>query len=86
MTDFKTTLYSYKSYYCFIFVSCHTGTEIATIEARDADSGDFGKVTYLLDRMSSQVTDKLINLIISICCDSHMQHYRLTPIVYCLFL
>jgi hypothetical protein len=35
------------------------GTEIATIEARDADSGDFGKVTYLLDRMSSQVTDKL---------------------------
>ncbi|XP_069668723.1 cadherin-23 isoform X2 [Periplaneta americana] len=30
------------------------GTEIATIEARDADSGDFGKITYLLDRMSSQ--------------------------------
>ncbi|GFG38793.1 hypothetical protein Cfor_02805 [Coptotermes formosanus] len=30
------------------------GTEIATIEARDADSGDFGRVTYLLDRMSSQ--------------------------------
>ena len=43
---------------CFFF-TCHTGTEIATIEARDADSGDFGKVTYLLDRMSSQVTDKL---------------------------
>jgi hypothetical protein len=37
------------------------GTEIATIEARDADSGDFGKVTFLLDRMSSQVTDKLDN-------------------------
>lgn len=31
-----------------------TGTEIAKIEARDADSGDFGKITYLLDRMSSQ--------------------------------
>lgn len=31
------------------------GTEIASIEAHDADSGDYGKVTYLLDRMSSQV-------------------------------
>ncbi|XP_063244010.1 cadherin-23 [Bacillus rossius redtenbacheri] len=30
------------------------GTEIALIEARDADSGDFGTITYLLDRMSSQ--------------------------------
>jgi len=33
-----------------LFVS---GTEIGRIEARDADSGDFGKITYLLDRMSS---------------------------------
>jgi hypothetical protein len=40
----------------------HAGTEIATIEARDADSGDFGRVTYLLDRMSSQVTEKLDRL------------------------
>ncbi|XP_067000515.2 cadherin-23 [Anabrus simplex] len=31
-----------------------TGERIAVIEARDADSGDFGKVTFLLDRMSSQ--------------------------------
>lgn len=31
------------------------GTEIAIIQARDLDSGDYGKITYLLDRMSSQV-------------------------------
>ncbi|XP_073991281.1 cadherin 88C isoform X3 [Rhodnius prolixus] len=30
------------------------GSEIARIEAADADSGDYGKVTYLLDRRSSQ--------------------------------
>lgn len=30
------------------------GTEIARIEANDPDSGDFGKITFLLDRMSSQ--------------------------------
>ena len=30
------------------------GTEIVRIEAKDPDSGDFGKITYLLDRMSSQ--------------------------------
>lgn len=30
------------------------GTEIAKIEARDADSGEFGRITYLLDRISSQ--------------------------------
>jgi hypothetical protein len=44
-----------------LFLLCigHAGTEIATIEARDADSGDFGRVTYLLDRMSSQVINKL---------------------------
>ncbi|XP_065338722.1 cadherin-23 isoform X2 [Cloeon dipterum] len=29
------------------------GTEIARLEARDADVGDFGKITYLLDRISS---------------------------------
>lgn len=29
-------------------------TEIARIEARDPDSGDNGKITYLLDRLSSQ--------------------------------
>jgi hypothetical protein len=31
------------------------GTRIAMIEARDADSGDFGKITFLMDRISSQV-------------------------------
>lgn len=31
------------------------GEEIAILEAKDADSGEFGKVTYLLDRVSSQV-------------------------------
>ncbi|XP_046405905.1 cadherin-23 [Ischnura elegans] len=30
------------------------GTTICVIEARDADIGDYGKVTYLLDRRSSQ--------------------------------
>ncbi|KAJ8972931.1 hypothetical protein NQ317_011741 [Molorchus minor] len=30
------------------------GTEIANLEAIDADSGEFGKITYLLDRLSSQ--------------------------------
>ncbi|RZF38140.1 hypothetical protein LSTR_LSTR005501 [Laodelphax striatellus] len=29
------------------------GTEIGRIEAMDADSGDYGKITYLLDRISS---------------------------------
>ena len=60
MTDFLTTLSSCKSCYWFIFFTGHAGTEIAVIEARDADSGDFGKVTYLLDRMSSQVTVNLL--------------------------
>lgn len=31
------------------------GSSVATITAMDADSGDFGKITYLLDRLSSQV-------------------------------
>jgi len=31
------------------------GSSIAIITAMDADSGDFGKITYLLDRLSSQV-------------------------------
>ncbi|XP_063377540.1 cadherin-23 [Cydia fagiglandana] len=30
------------------------GTTIANIVARDADSGEYGKLTYLLDRMSTQ--------------------------------
>lgn len=34
------------------------GEEVATLEARDADSGEFGKITYLLDRVSSQVSIK----------------------------
>jgi Cadherin domain len=29
------------------------GTQIAVIEAHDADSGDFGKITFLIDRLSS---------------------------------
>lgn len=32
----------------------HLGREIAKIQALDADSGEFGKITYLLDRLSSQ--------------------------------
>lgn len=34
------------------------GTEIIVIQAADSDSGDYGKITYLLDRMSSQVKYK----------------------------
>lgn len=34
------------------------GTEIARIMAKDPDSGDYGKVTYFLDRVSSQVKNK----------------------------
>uniref|UniRef100_A0A1B0CCE9 Putative cadherin egf lag seven-pass g-type receptor n=1 Tax=Lutzomyia longipalpis TaxID=7200 RepID=A0A1B0CCE9_LUTLO len=30
------------------------GTKITTVRAEDADSGDFGKITYLMDRISSQ--------------------------------
>lgn len=29
------------------------GTRIAMIQAKDADSGDFGKITFLIDKMSS---------------------------------
>ena len=31
------------------------GRKIAVLEAYDADSGEFGKITYLLDRLSSEV-------------------------------
>lgn len=30
------------------------GTRIAMIQAKDADSGDFGKITFLIDKISSQ--------------------------------
>lgn len=30
------------------------GTRVGTIQASDADSGDFGKITFLMDRISSQ--------------------------------
>lgn len=30
------------------------GTRIAMIKAKDADSGDFGKITFLIDKISSQ--------------------------------
>lgn len=32
----------------------HISTEIAKLTAVDADSGEYGKITYLLDRLSSQ--------------------------------
>lgn len=34
--------------------NCAIGTRIAMVQATDADSGDFGKITYLIDKMSSQ--------------------------------
>jgi cadherin 23 len=38
-----------------VLENAKVGTEVALIAARDPDNGDYGKVTYLLDRMSSQV-------------------------------
>ena len=38
--------------------STKIGTEIASIRARDPDSGDYGKITYILDKLSSQVNDE----------------------------
>nr|XP_023023050.1 cadherin-23 [Leptinotarsa decemlineata] len=32
----------------------HVGREIAKLQAIDADSGEYGKITYLMDRLSSQ--------------------------------
>ena len=37
------------------------GTEVAKIDARDADSGDYGRITFLLDRISSLVRNKCLN-------------------------
>lgn len=37
-----------------IYENQPVGTQIAVIEAEDADSGDFGKITFLIDRLSSQ--------------------------------
>lgn len=34
--------------------NCALGTRIAMVQATDADSGDFGKITFLIDKMSSQ--------------------------------
>lgn len=36
------------------------GQKIAVLEARDPDSGEFGKITYLLDRISSEVSSIVI--------------------------
>lgn len=51
------------------------GYKIAMLKAEDADSGEFGKITYLLDRISSQV--KLF--------DSLMNHLIDIHICFCLF-
>ncbi|XP_033230917.1 cadherin-23 isoform X2 [Belonocnema kinseyi] len=37
-----------------VMENAKVGTEIAIIIARDADTDDYGKITYLLDRMSAQ--------------------------------
>ena len=42
-----------------VMENAKVGTEIAIIMARDADSGDYGKITYLLDLMSAQVNSTL---------------------------
>lgn len=47
------------------------GTEVATIQARDPDSGDYGKITYLLDRMSSQASILFVMSLTYVC---HMDY------------
>lgn len=39
-----------------VMENAKVGTEVATIQAKDPDSGDYGKITYLLDRVSSQAS------------------------------
>ncbi|CAG4973752.1 unnamed protein product [Parnassius apollo] len=46
---FETSSFEYR-----VREDIQPGTPVADIIARDADSGEFGKVTYLLDRISSQ--------------------------------
>uniref|UniRef100_A0A182QBJ4 Cadherin domain-containing protein n=1 Tax=Anopheles farauti TaxID=69004 RepID=A0A182QBJ4_9DIPT len=38
----------------YVSENATVGTEIAIIEAKDLDSGDFGRITYILDRVSSK--------------------------------
>lgn len=61
------------------------GTEITVIQAADSDSGDYGKITYLLDRISSQVNYKryknnILHLLTNIPY-IFLFHYMLTLIV-----
>lgn len=37
------------------------GQSVTYVEARDPDSGEYGKVTYLLDRLSSEVKQQSLN-------------------------
>lgn len=46
--------FSAEPQFLLISESTLVGEEVARIEAHDADSGEFGKITYLLDRISSQ--------------------------------
>lgn len=39
----------------------YLGTAIGNVIAYDADTGEFGHVTYLLDRRSSKVIAQLVN-------------------------
>lgn len=39
------------------------GTRVGTIQAGDADSGDFGKITFLMDRISSRVSSFCFSVI-----------------------
>lgn len=36
-----------------VYENSPIGTRISMIQANDADSGDFGKITFLIDKMSS---------------------------------
>ncbi|CAB3223205.1 unnamed protein product [Arctia plantaginis] len=46
---FESSAFEYR-----ILEDVEPGTTVANIVAKDADSGEYGKITYLLDRMSTQ--------------------------------
>lgn len=44
-----------------VYENSMIGTRIATIQAHDPDSGAFGKITYLIDRVSASVSTLNLN-------------------------
>jgi len=57
MIDYFFIIINFIKTYYVVYIC--VGSSVAIITAMDADSGDFGKITYLLDRLSSQVSQNL---------------------------